>query len=200
MSNRPEVAFGHRARSDGTDDIRARTLAQAFEHLGRDLASRGVFQELAAYRGGAIMLHFAWRKSTEDFDPVVRPGYDERLLAPSAGRGAALLDLPDDWINDAVGMFPPISEDETLFEVSGTYPGVGTRGLRVLVARPHCFLGMKLLAIANLDRGDRDMQDARMLARELGVIDVGELQRLYASIHGEPPAADLLTSFASVLA
>ncbi len=35
-------------------------LAEAFEHLGRDLASRGVFLELAVYGGSAIMLHFAW--------------------------------------------------------------------------------------------------------------------------------------------
>ncbi len=175
-------------------------LVEAFEHLGRDLASRGVFLELAVYGGSAIMLHFAWRKSTEDVDAVLRPGYDERLLARSAERVAALMDLPDDWINDAVGMFTPLSEDETLFEVSGNYPGLGTPGLRVLVARPHYLLGMKLLALANLDRGDRDMEDARRLARELGIVDIDTLRGLYASIHGEPPTAGLLTSFASVLA
>lgn len=169
-------------------------LAEAFEHLGRDLASRGVFLELAVYGGSAIMLHFTWRNSTEDVDAVLRPGYDKRLLARSAERVAELMDLPGDWINDAVGMFTPLSE------MSGNYPGLGTPGLRVLVARPHYLLGMKLLALANLDRGDRDMEDARSLARELGIVDVDALRSLYASIHGEPPTARLLTSFSSVLA
>ena len=161
-----------------------------------------MFLELAVYGGSAIMLHFAWRKGTEDVDAVdavLRPGFDERLLAPSAAAVAALMDLPDDWIDDAVGMFTPLAEDDTLFEVSGVYSELGVPGLRVLVARPHYLLGMKLMALANLDRGDRDMDDARMLARELKIIDVEALERLYASIHGERPPADLLKSFASVL-
>lgn len=175
-------------------------LVQAFELLGGDLASRGVFLELAVYGGSAIMLHFAWRKGTEDVDAVLRPGSDERLLAPSAAAVAALMDLPDGWINDAVGMFTPLAEDDTLFAVSGVYPGLGVPGLRVLVARPHYLLAMKLMALANLDRGDRDMDDARTLARELGIADVETLRRLYASIHGERPAAELSKAFASVLA
>ena len=59
---------------------------------------------------------------------------------------------------------------------------------------------MKLLALASLDRGDRDMEDARTLVRELRVTDVEALHRLYASIHGERATAELAMSFASVLA
>ncbi|WP_237477237.1 hypothetical protein [Lichenibacterium dinghuense] len=175
-------------------------LVEAFGHLGRDLASRGVFLELAVYGGSAIMLHYIWRKGTEGVDAVLRPGSDERLLAPSAARVAALMGLPDDWINDAVGMFTPLVEDDALFDLSGVYPDIGVPGLRVLVAKPHYLRAMKLMALSNLDRGDRDMDDARMLARELRIGDVEALQRLYASIHGEQPAAELLASFASVLA
>ena len=164
-TRRPDLApHPERARSHGTDGVRSRQLVQAFGHLGRDLAARGVFLELAVYGGSAIMLHFAWRKGTEDVDAVdavLRRGFDERLLAPSAAAVAALMDLPDDWIDDAVRMFTPLAEDDTLFEVSGVYPELGVPGLRVLVARPHYLLGMKLMALANLDRGDRDMDDAR---------------------------------------
>ena len=175
-------------------------LKEALGLLGEDLARRGLFLELAVYGGSALVLQFDWRQTTQDVDAVVTARYDERLLVPSLAVVASAMDLPADWLNNAVGMFTPLSEDETLFEVSGNYPGLGTPGLRVLVARPHYLLGMKLLALANLDRGDRDMEDARRLARELGIVDVDALRGLYASIHGEPPTAGLLTSFASVLA
>lgn len=174
-------------------------LAEAFGHLGADLAGRGVFLELAVYGGSALMLQFAWRRGTEDVDAVLRPGYDERLLAPSVARVAEIMGLPGDWLNDAVGMFTPLDEPDALFQASGSFPAVGTVGLRVLVATPHYLLAMKLLALRSADRGDRDLTDARALAREVGIGDVDGLSRLYASIHGEPPADDLLVQFRSVI-
>lgn len=174
-------------------------LLRAFEYLGTDLASRGVFLELAVYGGSAIMLRYAWRRGTEDVDAVLRPGYDERDLAPSVSRVAEIMDLSADWLNDAVGMFTPLEEAETLFEVSGNFPALGMPGLRVLVATPHYLLALKLLALSSLDRGDRDLNDARSLAREMGITDVEALRRLYTSIHGAGPTDDLLRQFASVL-
>ncbi len=174
-------------------------LTQAFEHLGADLASRGTFLELAVYGGSALMLQFSWRRGTEDVDAVLRPGYDARLLAPSVARVAEIMGLPGDWLNDAVGMFTPLNEPDALFRVSGTYPAVGTPGLRVLVATPHYLLAMKLLALRSVDRGDRDLKDAAALAREIGIRDAAALGRLYASIHGEPPRDDLLVQFAAVV-
>lgn len=174
-------------------------LIEAFEYLGADLATRGTFLELAVYGGSALMLQFSWRRGTEDVDAVLRPGYDERLLAPSVARVAQTLGLPGDWLNDAVGMFTPLDEPDALFQASGSFPAVGTPGLRVLVATPHYLLAMKLLALRSADRGDRDLTDARALAREVGIGDVASLSRLYASIHGEPPADDLLLQFAAVV-
>ncbi|MBE7247754.1 MAG: hypothetical protein INR63_22645 [Actinomycetospora chiangmaiensis] len=174
-------------------------LLDAFEALGADLADHGRFVELAIYGGGALMLQFAWRRATEDVDAVVRAGYDESALAPSILRVAARLGLEPDWLNDAVGMFTPLHEDETLFALSGTYPTGGTPGLRTVLATPAYLLAMKLHALQSLDRGDRDLNDARALAVHLGIGDLAGLDRLYGSIYGEPPPPEARARFRSVI-
>ena len=97
-------------------------LKQAFGRLGEDLARRGVFLELAIYGGSALVLQFAWRRTTQDIVAIVRAGYDERLLTSSLGVVAKAMDLPADWLNNAVGMFTPLHEDDALFEFAGDYP------------------------------------------------------------------------------
>lgn len=175
-------------------------LSQAFELLGTDLARRGLFVELAVYGGSALMLQFAWRRSTEDVDAVVREGYDETMLRPSVAWVADRMGLSPDWLNDAVGMFTPLEEDDDLFEACGTYPAGSKPGLRVLVARPAYLLAMKLKALSSLDRGDRDLVDATALASHLGISEPEALRRLFVSIQGEEPDRDLLRRFPAVLA
>lgn len=174
-------------------------LRQALEALGTDLAARGVFIELAIYGGGALILQFAWRRSTWDVDAVVREGFDEAMLAPSVAQVAVKMGLDPDWLNNAVGMFTPLDEPEALFDVSGTYPTEGPPGLRTLVARPHYLLAMKLRALSSLDRGTRDMDDARALAAHLGIVDLESLRALYASIYDEAPANEAQLRFPAVL-
>ncbi len=175
-------------------------LLRAFEALGADLAAHGRFVELAVYGGGALMLQFAWRRSTEDVDAVVREGYDEAALAPSVLRVAQRMGLEPGWLNDAVGMYTPLHEHETLFSLSGTYPASGTPGLRILLASPRYLLAMKLQALANLDRGVRDLNDARALAIHLAIVDVAGLDRVYHAIYNEAPPPEARARFASVVA
>ena len=175
------------------------SLRQALALLGEELAARGAFVELAVYGGGALMLQFAWRESTEDLDAVVREGSDERLLAPAVQAVATRLGLEPDWLNDAVGMFTPLEEDEALFSLSGTYPEGDRPGLRVLLATPRYLLAMKLAALASFERGDRDLADARALAGHLGLADEAELSDLYRSVYGEPPPERSSRRFANVL-
>ena len=174
-------------------------LSQAFQLLGEDLAGRGVFLEIAVYGGSGIVMQFEWRRSTEDVDAVVREGYDERALGTSVARVAERMGLPPDWLNNAVGMFTPLDESDSLFEMSGTYPDAGPPGLRVLLAKPHYLLAMKLKALASLDRGDRDLSDARNLAAELGLTQDEDLRKLYVSIHGEEPRDEIAMQFPAVL-
>lgn len=174
-------------------------LVEAFEALGADLAEHGRFVELAVYGGGALMLQFSWRRSTEDVDAVVREGYDEAALAPSVLRVGRRMGLEPGWLNDAVGMYTPLHEDETLFSLSGTYPSHGTPGLRTVLAGPHYLLAMKLQALANLDRGTRDLTDARALAAHLAIADTETLERLYRSIYDEAPPPEAKARFAGVV-
>ena len=174
-------------------------LGRAFELLGEDLAARGTFVEIAVYGGGAIMLQFEWRRSTEDVDAVVREGFDEAVLAPSVKAVADRMSLDPEWLNNAVGMFTPLREDETLFALSGTYPAGDRPGLRVLVAGPYYLLALKLQALRSLERGDRDMQDARALAAHLGLTSTDDLERLYTSIFDESPPAEARLRFPAVL-
>ena len=174
----------------------AERLREALERLGTDLAARGVFVELAVYGGGALILQFAWRRSTWDVDAVVREGYDEAVLAPSVARVAEQMDPDPNWLNNAVGMFTPLDEDAALFEISGSYPSGGEPGLRTFLARPHYLRAMKLQALRSLDRGDRDTNDARAPAAHLGL---DALSRLYRSICGEDPPVEALARFPSVL-
>jgi hypothetical protein len=163
------------------------------------LADHGQFVELAIYGGGALMLQFAWRRSTEDVDALVRAGYDEAALAPSVRRVAERMGLEPGWLNDAVGMFTPLDEDETLFALSGTYPTGSTPGLRTVLATPSYLPAMKLHALQSLDRGDRDLNDARALAAPLAIGDVESLDSLYRSIYGEAPPLEARTRFRRVL-
>ena len=174
-------------------------LRGAFRKLGEHLAGRGAFVELAVYGGSAIMLQFEWRLSTEDVDAVVREGYDEAVLAQSATEVARQMSLDPDWLNNAVGMFTPLREDETLFELAGSFPETSRPGLRILLARPHYLLAMKLQALGTLDRGQKDIADARALARHLGITHEDELCRLYVSIHDDRPPPEARIRFRAVL-
>ena len=173
-------------------------LVEAFGHLGADLASRGLFLEIAVCQESVLALQFSWRRGAEVVDAVLRPAHNDLALAPSVTRVAEIMELTGDWLNDAISMFTS-SCDETLFHVSGNYPTHGTPGLRVLVATPHYLLAMKLLTLGDVNRGGRDMTDARTLAGGLGIDDVASLGTPYASIHGEKPAHDLRAPFPSVL-
>ena len=175
------------------------TLRTAFELLGEDLARRDVFIEIAVYGASAAILQFEWRRLTEDVDAVVRPGYDEALLTPSVTAVAEKLGLAPDWLNDAVGMFTPLDEPDDLFLLCGTYPAGDHPGLRVLLAKPQYLLAMKLLALSSLDRGDKDLGDARVLASALCITDPEELNSLYKSVHGDEPREAIRRQFASVL-
>ena len=174
-------------------------LNQAFTLLGTDLARRDSFVEIAVYGACALLLQFDFRRTTEDVDAVVRPGYAEATLAPSVALVARELGLAIDWLNDAVGMFTPLDEPDDLFTLAGTYPMEGPSGLRVFVASPAYMLALKLQALASLDRGDKDLLDARFLARELALATSDDLIELYRSVFGEGPAGMAMRQLPAVL-
>lgn len=58
---------------------------------------------------------------------------------------------------------------------------------------------MKLHALQNLDRGDRDLRDARQLTAHLGIRDAAALHELYLSVYDEAPSDEASLRFRSVL-
>ncbi|WP_375454996.1 hypothetical protein [uncultured Methylobacterium sp.] len=68
------------------------------------------------------------------------------------------------------------------------------------MARLHSLLAMKLQALSSLDRGTRDMDDARAPAAHLGIGDVEGLNALYASIYGDAPPVTAQIRFPAVVA
>lgn len=181
------------------NDLDQQRLCEAFTRLGEHLRNAGKFLEIAVYGGSAIALRFEWRGATEDVDAVVREGFDERDLAGPVAAVAREMGLDDDWLNNAVGAFTPLDEDDGWFEVSGDYPPGSAPGLRVLTATPRYLLALKLAALANPERWGRDVGDATALAREVGMTEAGELDALYRAIHGEAPPALVREAFPDLL-
>ncbi|EAU43222.1 hypothetical protein FP2506_10271 [Fulvimarina pelagi HTCC2506] len=174
-------------------------LVEALTLLGADLSRRGLLVELAVYGGSALILQFDWRRMTQDVDALVRAGHGEGKLASSVAAVAQEMGLQPDWLNDAVGMFTPLEEPDDLFEFSGNYPIGEQPGLRVLVAKPRYMLAMKLAALKSLDRGERDLDDARELALHLDIRTEDELLGLYSAIHDEEPPYEITSRLPQVL-
>lgn len=58
---------------------------------------------------------------------------------------------------------------------------------------------MKLYALANHDRGGKDLDDAREPAKHLGVTDEGDLRHLFVSMHDKEPPGAARVRFPAVL-
>ncbi len=91
------------------------TIVRAFEVMGAYLRDRNLIGEIAVYGGTAILLQFPWRTATDDVDAVFSSGEAEASMKDAAAYAATLLRLPDDWLNNAVGGFPPESELDDFF-------------------------------------------------------------------------------------
>ena len=103
-------------------------LADAFGRLGRALAARGTFVELAVHEGGATAFRLAWNL---EGDLAVEILDLEEALVPAAAAAAEGTPLDPGWLVGAVGRGP---SDGTLFGLAGTYPEGPAPGLRLLVA------------------------------------------------------------------
>ena len=127
------------------DDIRL-----AFAALSEELGFQQERAEVVVVGGAALVLIFGARQSTKDVDAYfVRP--QASVLRDAAGRVAARLDLPSDWLNDgAKGYLVGVSMGEVLFESSS---------LIIRAASTAQLLAMKLAAW----RDTIDRSDARLL-------------------------------------
>jgi hypothetical protein len=162
-----------------TKNLDISTITAAFGIMGRYLRERDTVGEIALYGGSAILLQFPWRKATEDVDAVFRE--PEAVVKDAAAYAAVELQLPDEWLNDAVGGFTPEAEQDEFFLLYGDYPKGEQTGLRVFLAKPEYLCAMKLKALSRSSYDDRDFNDLVRLALAAGIRTEPALRNLFSS-------------------
>src|SRR5207302_6607242 len=84
---------------------------RALEELATVLESRGIAGRLFVVGGVAIALAFDARRITRDIDAVFEPKSE---VYSAAREVADRLELPDEWLNDAVKGFIPGTDPDAL--------------------------------------------------------------------------------------
>jgi hypothetical protein len=147
---------------------RAKIIA-ALQTLGDELTRQGVRGQVFIVGGAAMALAYSSRRVTKDIDAVFEP---KSMVYRAAAKVADELDLPEDWLNDAVKGFMPGDDPERI-------PLPEVRGIEVTTASPAYLLAMKLMAM----RFGEDEDDIQLLLRECGITSaadaLGLLTRLY---------------------
>lgn len=152
---------------------RAQAL-RAFEELASILSSRKVEGRVFVVGGAAMALAFDARRMTRDIDAVFEPKAEVYRAAQEV---ASLLDLPDDWLNDAVKGFVPGTDPDAV-------PVFSRPGLSVAAASARFLLAMKLRAA----RVEQDTDDIRFLA---ALLDLHTPRDVLAVASERYPAASL---------
>lgn len=137
-------------------------MLHLFGLLNTDLAAADTHAELFLVGGAVLCLALDARAATRDVDGWFKPASEVRA---AAARVAALADVPDNWLNDAVkGWLSP----------RGTFdPFVEHSHLQVFVAHPAYLLAMKCAAM-RLGEEFHDLDDVRFLLRYLNVTTAAE--------------------------
>jgi hypothetical protein len=142
---------------------------RALEALGEELTREGVRGQVFIVGGAAMALAYSTRRVTKDIDAVFEP---KSAIYVAAAKVAEQLELPDDWLNDAVkGFMPGIDENPRAI------PDI--HGIEVTTASPRFLLAMKLMAM----RFGEDEEDIAILLRECGVGSVQEALALLGEIY-----------------
>jgi hypothetical protein len=149
---------------------------RALQALGEELTARGVRGQVFVVGGAAIALAYSARRVTRDIDAVFEP---KSIVYTAAAKVAEELDLPEDWLNDAVKAFLPGPDGEQR-------PVPDIEGIEVATASPRYLLAMKLMA----SRVGEDDDDILLLLHECGIADVEQALRLVEGMYPsrQPPA------------
>jgi len=154
---------------------------RALEELANVLSSKGVEGRLFLVGGAAMALAFDARRTTRDVDAVFEPKSE---IYDAAAEVAQRLDLPDDWLNDAVKGFVPGTDPDAVQIFSRP-------GLTVSAASARFLLAMKLRAA----RAEQDVGDIKFLVDLLGLRTTAEILRVATDRFGVdelPPRARFL--------
>lgn len=165
-------------------------IQRAFSIMGEFLRDKKTVGEIVVYGGTAILLQFDWRISTDDVDAIVVSDGNDGLVREAADRAAAELGLERSWLSEAVSQYASKESNKSHVALAGIYPERGNPGLRVVVAKPEYLLAMKLSALQRQTYEDRDFEDAKRLAIELGVESVKDLREAFRVFFPEDDLPD----------
>jgi hypothetical protein len=179
----PITAFFPRIRSNISNRqassgqlISKQVFMKALDAFNAGLEVRDEYMTLLCVGGGAMMLAYSARQSTEDLDVILRPGdpkvFDQIVKEVSAEfTRTGVFDLPRDWMNRDV---EPIMRSQG-FKLSNfeEHPAYHWSHLTLMFGKPGYILSMKCMAMRT---GKRDFRDIESLVRKLNIRSIGELQ------------------------
>ncbi|HUY74773.1 MAG TPA: DUF6036 family nucleotidyltransferase [Candidatus Dormibacteraeota bacterium] len=142
---------------------------QALERLSEILEASKLKADLFVVGGAAMALAFKARPATRDVDAVFKRKNEVFKAAAQVGRE---LDLPSEWLNNAVKQFIGRPDRKPL-------PVLDLPGLRVMAGSPEYLLAMKILA----DRHDRDRNDLRFLVRLLNLKSLKQAELAFRNVY-----------------
>lgn len=147
----------------------AAALDRALTELGLRAHRAGRTVEIAIYGGSALLLTLHRQVNTRDVDAVFER--DKDFVRKVAGEMASEFGWDENWLNDGVkGWLSALDTDPSAKALFRTYPSEDRPGLRVFVARPEYLFAMKARAMrVGGVASSSDIDDIRMLARELGI-------------------------------
>lgn len=150
-------------------------IIAALQALGDELTRRGVHGQVFIVGGAAMALAYSSRRVTKDINAVFEP---KSIVYQAAAKVADELDLPEDWLNDAVKGFMPGDDPDRV-------PLPDVRGIEVTTASPAYLLAMKLMAM----RFGEDEEDIELLLRECSITNASDALALLARLypHQKPP-------------
>jgi hypothetical protein len=132
-------------------------IARLFELLNAELARGEVVGEVYVVGGAVMCIALDARGATRDVDAVFKPA---KSIREASARVAAIADVPENWLNDAVkGYLGQRADFDPFLELSN---------LRVFVANPSYLLAMKCMAM-RLSEEFHDLDDVRYLLRYLNI-------------------------------
>lgn len=151
-----------KAKHAGPLSLSKADIVHLFELLNTELAAADTHGEVYLVGGAVLCMALDARDATRDVDGWFKPTSEVRK---AAARVAALAEVPEHWLNDAVkGWLSPRGTFDRFIEHSH---------LQVFVARPDYLLAMKCAAM-RLGEEFHDLDDVRFLLRYLNITTAAE--------------------------
>jgi hypothetical protein len=135
-------------------------MEQAFSRLGEMALAAGRVVDMAVYGGSALAVAYDLRSTTKDVDAVFEQ--DKDFVRKAVELVAEEMDLPSDWLNDAVKGYVSPKESGNMI-MFGSFPSEARAGLRIFVPAPEYFFAMKCIDIRT-GASSKDVEDVKNLA------------------------------------